>query len=589
MIGTRVAQYQFVERLGAGGMGEIYKALDTRLNRMVAIKVLPSAKSGDPDRRKRFLLEAQAASGLNHPTIITIHDVISEDDTEFMVMELVTGKTLTDLIPRGGLRVPQALNYALQMTDALAAAHSVGIVHRDLKPGNIMITDSGLAKILDFGLAKLVESEDGTSLQSRDIEATGAGLTIEGAILGTVAYMSPEQAQGQKVDTRTDIFSFGAVLYEMLTGRHAFDGDSAVSTLTAILRDEVKPMTEVVPDVPTQLEAVIQRCMRKNPDDRWQTMAEVRTALSALKRESDSGALYTSRISPLITATSPEQPAAIEKTAKSKVITAAVLSILLLAALLGVWAWTKRPAAVVAQPAQPVATQADAEQPKQETLTNDVIMTMIQEKVPVDLILDQIHSAKSTSFDLSTPELIRLNKASVPKAIIDQMRNPSADVPVQTAGLTGTDSATATSPAPRTTSVMLADGTPFQITLSDAIPNDANLGLPLRFAVSDDFRVQGVVVLPKDALVYGEITETPKKRKFLGIGNGKLSFSISKAQLADGSWIKVRSLASARADGGVNQRPVEANAKGAKDIAAPAGTTYIAYIDGEQPATVPVK
>src|SRR5215471_2114910 len=320
MVGTRIAQYRFVEMLGAGGMGEIYKALDTRLNRMVAIKVLPSAKSGDPDRRKRFLLEAQAASGLNHPSIITIHDVISEGDTEFMVMELVGGKTLTDLIPKGGLRVPQAINYALQMADALATAHSVGIVHRDLKPANIMITDSGLAKILDFGLAKLVESNAGAAMPPSDTEATEAGLTIEGSILGTVAYMSPEQAQGKKVDTRTDIFSFGVVLYEMLTGRHAFEGDSAVSTLSSILRDEVKPMTEVVPDVPPQLDTVIQRCMRKNPDERWQTMTEVRTALSALKRESDTGALYTSRISPGIIAATPDQPVPIQKRTKWKAV-----------------------------------------------------------------------------------------------------------------------------------------------------------------------------------------------------------------------------------------------------------------------------
>jgi serine/threonine-protein kinase len=376
----------------------------------------------------------------------------------------------------------------------------------------------------------------------------------------------------------------------MLTGRHAFGGDSAVSTLSAILRDEVKPMTEVVPDVPPHLENVIQRCMRKNPDDRWQTMTEVRTALSALKRESDSGALYTSRISPRITATMPEQPVAIQKNGNWKAIAAAVFSILLIVMLLGVWAWPKRKPVVVSRPAQDSVAPQAAAQPKQETLTNDVILTMIQEKVPVDLILDQIHSAKSTSFDLSTPELIRLNKARVPRAIIDQMRNPSAEVPVQTASSTATESATSASTAPRTTSVMLTDGTPFKITLSDAIPNDANLGLPLRFTVADDFQVQGVVVLPKGASVYGEITETPKKRKFLGIGSGKLSFSLSKAQLTDGSWAKVRSLASARTDGSVNQRPVQAaSAKGAKDIAAPPGTEYIAYIDGEQHATVPVK
>src|SRR5215467_913224 len=319
MVERRVAQYQFVEKLGAGGMGEIYKALDTRLNRFVAIKVLPSAKTGDLERRQRFLLEAQAASGLNHPSIITIHDVISEGDTEFMVMELVSGKTLTDLIPRGGLRVPQVLNCALQMADALSTAHAAGIVHRDLKPANIMVTDSGLVKILDFGLAKLMESNTGLGLQPRDTDATGAGLTVEGSILGTVAYMSPEQAQGKKVDPRTDIFSLGALLYEMLTGRHAFEGDSAVSTLSAILRDEVKPMAEVVPDVPPQLDTLIHRCMRKNPAERWQNMTDVRTALLSLKRESDSGALYTSRISLADTGISTEQPGAVQKVHSRKI------------------------------------------------------------------------------------------------------------------------------------------------------------------------------------------------------------------------------------------------------------------------------
>jgi hypothetical protein len=594
MVERRVAQYQFVEKLGAGGMGEIYKALDTRLNRFVAIKVLPSAKSGDFERRRRFLLEAQTASGLSHPSIITIHDVILEGDTEFMVMELVTGKTLTDLIPRGGLRVPQALNYALQMSDALATAHAAGIVHRDLKPANVMITDSGLVKILDFGLAKLMESNTGMALPPRDTDATGAALTIEGSILGTVAYMSPEQAQGKKVDPRTDIFSFGALLYEMLTGRHAFEGDSAVSTLSAILRDEVKPMAEVVPDVPPQLDTVIHRCMRKDPAERWQSMTEVRTALSAIKRESDSGALYTSRTSPADTGIAAKPPAAVEKVS-SKMIAGVVLSILLVAIILGFWAWSKRKPVVVPQPApMQVAPPAAAAKPPEETLTDDTILTLIQEKVPVELILDQIRSAKSTAFDLSSTELIRLNKAGVPRSVIDQMRNPTATISAATASSVPTSSAppaasAPTAPGPRTTSVTLADGTPIKISLADAIPSDANVGLPLRFSVSDDFRVQGILILPKGAIVYGEITETPKKRKFLGIGNGKLSFSLSKAQLPDGSSLKVRPLPAARKDGD-SQRPVEApGVKGAKDIAAPPGTAYIAYIDGEQHATVPQK
>ena len=252
MVGRQIQQYQLLEKLGAGGMGEIYKALDTRLNRTVAIKVLPSAKSGDPDRRRRFLQEAQAASGLNHPSIITIHDVISEGDTEFMVMEYVQGKTLNDLIPKGGLRVPLLIKYALQMADALSTAHAAGIVHRDLKPANAMVTESGLVKILDFGLAKLTDRgpvPDTGDDRTRTI-ANVAPMTVEGSILGTVSYMSPEQAQGKKVDTRSDIFSFGAVLYEMATGVRAFEGESSLSTLSAILRDEAKPMSNVAPDVP---------------------------------------------------------------------------------------------------------------------------------------------------------------------------------------------------------------------------------------------------------------------------------------------------------------------------------------------------
>ena len=298
MVGRQIQQYQMLEKLGAGGMGEIYKALDTRLNRTVAIKVLPSAKSGDPERRRRFLQEAQAASGLNHPSIITIHDVISEGDTEYMVMEYVHGKTLNDLIPKGGLRVPLLIKYALQMADALSTAHAAGIVHRDLKPANAMVTESGLVKILDFGLAKLTDRgpmPDTGDDRTRTI-ANVAPMTVEGSILGTVSYMSPEQAQGKKVDTRSDIFSFGAVLYEMATGARAFEGESSLSTLSAILRDEARPMSEVAPDVPPQLETVIQRCLRKLPDDRWQNMKEVQGALSALKRESDSGSLYTTRV-----------------------------------------------------------------------------------------------------------------------------------------------------------------------------------------------------------------------------------------------------------------------------------------------------
>src|ERR1700681_4931508 len=194
MVGKTVHHYQFLEKLGAGGMGEIWKAQDTRLNRFVAIKTLTNASAGDPERRRRFIQEAQAASALNHPNIITIHDIISEGNAEYMVMEYVQGKTLIDLIPKGGLRVPQVLKYAVQMADALQTAHSAGIIHRDLKPGNVMVTETGLVKVLDFGLAKRFTSAGKPEAQDT------MTMTEPGRVFGTIAYMSPEQAEGKGVD-----------------------------------------------------------------------------------------------------------------------------------------------------------------------------------------------------------------------------------------------------------------------------------------------------------------------------------------------------------------------------------------------------
>jgi serine/threonine protein kinase len=595
MVGRTVAQYQILEKLGAGGMGEIYKAQDTRLNRLVAIKVLPTERSTDPERRKRFLLEAQAASALNHPSIITIHDVISESDAEFMVMELVTGKTLTDLIPKGGLRVPQALNYALQVADALTAAHNAGIVHRDLKPANIMISDSGFAKILDFGLAKLMEpGSNSREKELADTDATSMGLTVEGAILGTVNYMSPEQAQGKKVDARSDIFSFAGVFYEMLTGRHAFEGESSVSTLSAILRDEVKPIREVAPDVPPQIDTLIHHCMRKNPDERCQTMHEVRDALAALKRESDSGVLYSSMIMPPRV-----QPAASVNRKQTRTLLIGVAA-LVLVLIVGAGLWMRTARKPVEPPPVPPVPAESAAAPAVEKLTNDGIVALIQEKVPVEVILEHIHSAKAPAFDLSTSELIRLTKAGVPASVIDQMRSPQSVPSVQPANAANAAAASA-NPAKSTTEkkdsipstptaayVVLEDGTPIRIALADAIPSDASLGLPLRFTVSEDFQSQGLVVLSRGALVYGEITETPKKKLF-GIGAGKLSFTLSKAQAAGGALLNVRAIASPRTDG-ANQRPVETPAKKeSKNIAAAPGTEYMAYIDGSQNLAVPLK
>ena len=244
MIGKTISHYQILEKLGEGGMGVVYKARDTHLDRLVAIKVLPAEKVADPERKRRFVQEAKAASALNHPNIITIYDIDQTDGVDFIAMEYVAGKTLDQRIPRKGLRLNETLKLAMQMADALAKAHSAGIIHRDLKPSNVMVTEDGLVKVLDFGLAKLTEVE-------RDEEGTRTTLlqTEEGAIVGTVSYMSPEQAEGKKVDARSDIFSFGAVLYEMVTGQKAFQGESKMSTLMAVLKQEPKPVSQLVPAI----------------------------------------------------------------------------------------------------------------------------------------------------------------------------------------------------------------------------------------------------------------------------------------------------------------------------------------------------
>ncbi|HXN47480.1 MAG TPA: protein kinase [Bryobacteraceae bacterium] len=284
MIGQSLGHYQIVEKLGQGGMGTVYRALDTRLGRPVAIKALPPEAVADPERTKRFILEARTASALNHPNIVTIYDIVTEDGVDFIAMECVEGKTLQQLIGRKGLPLREALQYAVQITDALASAHAAGIVHRDLKPSNIIVTGKGQVKVLDFGLAKLTEPSG-----SDDMASTQTQLTHEGAVVGTVAYMSPEQAEGKKVDARSDIFSFGSVFYEMLTGQRAFQKETRTATLSAILRDEPKPLHETRPHMPRGVERVLSLCLRKDVRRRFQHMDDLSIALDALREESDSG------------------------------------------------------------------------------------------------------------------------------------------------------------------------------------------------------------------------------------------------------------------------------------------------------------
>lgn len=260
MIGKTISHYSILEKLGEGGMGVVYKARDTHLDRLVAVKVLPAEKVADPERKQRFVKEAKAASSLNHPNIITIYDIGQAEGVDFISMECVNGKTLDQLIPRRGMRLNEALKCAVQIADALARAHSAGIVHRDLKPGNIMVNEHGLVKVLDFGLAKLTEA---TPTSEDDATRTMRPTTEEGKIVGTVAYMSPEQAEGRKVDARSDIFSFGSVLYEMVTGGQAFHGDTKASTLAAILKDNPRPASQLVDGLPREVERLISRCLQK--------------------------------------------------------------------------------------------------------------------------------------------------------------------------------------------------------------------------------------------------------------------------------------------------------------------------------------
>ena len=286
MTGRTIAHYEILERLGEGGMGVVYKARDTHLDRFVAIKVLPPQKMTDPERKRHFVQEAKAASALNHPNIITIHDIDQTDGIDFISMEYVAGKTLDRLIPRHGMRLNGALECAVQISDALARAHSAGIIHRDLKPSNIMVDKHGMVKVLDFGLAKLTEV---TSLGEDASTRTMKAVTEEGKIVGTVAYMSPEQAEGQPVDVRSDIFSLGVVLYEMATGALPFRGNSAMSVISSILKDSPPAPADVNPAVSRDLDRIIRRCLAKDPGRRYQSAVDLRNDLEDVQHRVESG------------------------------------------------------------------------------------------------------------------------------------------------------------------------------------------------------------------------------------------------------------------------------------------------------------
>lgn len=599
MVGQTILHYRLVEKLGAGGMGEIYKAEDSRLNRMVAIKLLSPRFAADQERRKRFFQEARAASALNHPNIITLYDIVSEDDVQCIVMEYVAGKTLREVIPPRGLNSSQALQYGIQMAGALGAAHSAGIIHRDLKPSNVMITNSGLIKILDFGLAKWIDP----SLTGHPAggAAVDQGLTTEGSIIGTVSYMSPEQAIGKRVDTRSDIFSFGCVLYEMVTGRRAFEGSSGISTLSSILRDDVKPIGELAPDVPEALEQVILKCLAKEPDARWQSMKEIEGRLAAVERQphlnghfatpvaskEKNGAASGKPPAPSLNKSS-GKPAAVRPRSSAVLMWGLLGAVLIASALIGGWwlwrgqpeppgpssermvvpAPTAEPPAAGPAPAEPTPEPAPAP-PAAETST-PASKSVVPRKSPAK------PSAFGNAVPPHTPQGPNLPSASPStRPPAQALIEPPPPAPPQTPSR----------PPIPLIPVKVSDGLPFRIVLAEDVPADAAPGKALRFTVADNVRIGDSVVIPKGAIVSGVVAH-PGKKKFLVVGGRKATFELQQVAAIDGKKLHARST-SGRPAGEPATRAFE-TAKGSrlKGLVATQGTEYVGYIDGDQTVSV---
>ncbi len=334
LVGQQIGHYQIRSLLGAGGMGQVYQARDTRLDRAVAIKVLPSSFASDPDRLRRFELEAKATGSLNHPNILTIHDTGAHEGTPYIVTELLEGTELSSLLSDGPLPLRQALDYARQIAQGLAAAHEKGITHRDLKPANIFVTTEGRVKILDFGLAKLnpiklVGSVDAeTQMQMPNTEP--------GVVMGTVGYMSPEQVRGQEADHRSDIFSFGIILFEMLTGQRAFQGETFAEVMAAIVKDDPREISAANPQIPAPLERVTRHCLEKRPERRFQTASDLGFAIEAVAVFSDSQPQLMLKAPP------ESEP---EKTSyqRERMMWTAISLVLLVAALISTMLWLRQP------------------------------------------------------------------------------------------------------------------------------------------------------------------------------------------------------------------------------------------------------
>jgi len=280
--GSKLGPYEILSPLGAGGMGEVYRARDTRLDRTVAIKILPQHLSEKPDARERFEREARAISSLSHPNICHLYDIGSQDGTSYLVMEYLEGETLAARLTKGPLPLEQVLRYGIELAEGLEIAHRGGVVHRDLKPGNVMLTKSG-SKLMDFGLAKpITPAVPPSSGLTQTLARSSQPLTAEGTVVGTFQYMSPEQVEGKDADPRSDIFALGAVLYEMVSGKRAFEGKTTASVLAAVLERQPAPISSIQPTTPQALDHTVKRCLAKDPEERWQSARDV--ARAALDR-----------------------------------------------------------------------------------------------------------------------------------------------------------------------------------------------------------------------------------------------------------------------------------------------------------------
>jgi TRAP transporter TAXI family solute receptor len=289
LVGKTLAHYEILAPLGKGGMGEVYRARDTKLERDVAIKILPEDFAADQERLSRFEREAKSVAAIDHPNIVTVHSVEEADGLHFITLQLVEGQTLSELLPRNGFALEKLFQFAIPLVDAVSAAHERGIVHRDLKPSNIMVSDDGRLRVLDFGLAKLMEEQPQADAATEVVTAHAADLTEEGKVLGTVSYMSPEQAEGKQVDRRSDVFSLGIILYEMAVGERPFKGDTKISLISSIVKDQPVPATDLKRALPRHLGRILGHCLEKNPERRYQSAKDLRNDLEGLKVEVDSG------------------------------------------------------------------------------------------------------------------------------------------------------------------------------------------------------------------------------------------------------------------------------------------------------------